>query len=115
MTNIAEADDIQGYIAETLEAYPIVLFMKGTPSHPQCGFSAAIVRVLRHYNVPLHTVDVLLDPALRQGIKTYSDWPTTPQLYVHGTFVGGCDIVLEMHETGELEKLLAARDLGGRP
>lgn len=89
--------------------------MKGTPSHPQCGFSATIVHVLRHYDVPVHAVDVLLDSAVRQGIKTYSDWHTVPQLYVDSTFIGDCDIVREMHETGELGRLLADPDIGTRP
>jgi monothiol glutaredoxin len=114
MTEIADLHDVQAHIAETLEAHPIVLFMKGTPSNPQCGFSAAVVHVLRHYDVPVHAVDVLRDPALRQGIKSYSDWPTIPQLYVDGAFIGGCDIIREMHETGELGALLADRHIGRR-
>jgi monothiol glutaredoxin len=81
--------------------------MKGTPERPQCGFSAAVVDVLRRYDVAVHAVDVLADPAIRQAIKTYSDWPTIPQLYLNGTFVGGCDIVREMHATGELAGLIA--------
>jgi monothiol glutaredoxin len=107
MTDIAEIDDVQGHIAETVKAHPIVLFMKGSPSRPQCGFSAAVVQVLAHYGVPVHAVDVLADQSVRQGIKTFSDWPTIPQLYVDGTFIGGCDIVLEMHASGELADALA--------
>lgn len=100
--------DIHACLAETIKAHPIVLFMKGNPSLPQCGFSAATVETLRRYNVPLHAVDVLLDPTLREAIKTFSDWPTIPQLYIGGGFVGGCDIVREMHATGELGELIAA-------
>jgi monothiol glutaredoxin len=94
-------------ITEVVKAHPVVLFMKGTPAHPQCGFSATVVEILRQYEVPIHTVDVIADPEIRQAIKTYSDWPTVPQLYVKGAFVGGCDIVREMHETGELAELIA--------
>jgi monothiol glutaredoxin len=82
--------------------------MKGTPARPQCGFSAAVVEVLRHYDMQVHAIDVLADSVIRQAIKTYSDWPTIPQLYFNGTFVGGCDIVREMHESGELRELIAS-------
>jgi monothiol glutaredoxin len=108
MTEIAHTDDAEASIAEIIKSHPIVLFMKGTASRPQCGFSAAVVGVLRQYDVPVHTVDVLTDPALRQGIKAYSDWPTIPQLYIDGAFVGGCDIVREMHASGELRDLISA-------
>jgi monothiol glutaredoxin len=94
-------------IADTIRAHPVVLFMKGTLERPQCGFSAAVVDVLRHYDVPVHAIDVLADPAIRQAIKVYSDWPTIPQLYLNGTFVGGCDIVREMHTMGELAELIS--------
>ena len=87
----------------------VVLFMKGTPVFPQCGFSNLVVQVLSHLGVKFKGIDVLSDPALRQGIKAFSDWPTVPQLYVKGEFVGGCDIVREMFETGELAELLATR------
>jgi monothiol glutaredoxin len=83
--------------------------MKGTPVFPQCGFSSGMVQVLSHLGVKFKGIDVLSDPALRQGIKVFSDWPTIPQLYVKGDFVGGSDIVREMFETGELAQLLAAR------
>src|SRR6266852_5866906 len=106
MTIMAHVDDAQARIAETIKVHPIVLFMKGSPSLPQCGFSAAVVRVLVHYGVPVHAVDVLADPMVRQAVKTFSDWPTIPQLYVDGAFIGGCDIVLEMHKTGELAQAL---------
>ena len=80
----------------------VVLFMKGTPVFPQCGFSAAVVQVLSHIGVPFKGIDILADPELREGIKVFSNWPTIPQLYVKGEFVGGCDIIREMFETGEL-------------
>ena len=85
---------------------PIVLYMKGTPVFPQCGFSAAVVDVLSELGVKFHGVNILVDAELRQGIKEFSQWPTIPQLYVKGEFVGGCDIVREMFETGELEQML---------
>lgn len=107
MMETRQAESAHADIAETIKAHAVVLFMKGTPARPQCGFSAAVVEVLRHYDVPVHAIDVLADPATRQAIKTYSDWPTVPQLYVNGTFVGGCDIVREIHGTGELAELIA--------
>jgi monothiol glutaredoxin len=102
----------QTRIAETIKAHPIVLFMKGMPAFPLCGFSVATVAVPRHYAVAVHAVDVLSDPRLRQGIKLYSDWPTIPQLYIDGAFIGGCDIVREMHETGELGEFIATVGAG---
>src|SRR5258707_10942898 len=107
MANIVHAGNVQARIAEIIRLHPVALFMKGSPSNPQCGFSAAIVQALAHYGVPVHAVDVLADPPVRQAIKTFSDWPTIPQLYINGAFIGGCDIVLEMHETGELADALA--------
>ena len=80
----------------------IVLYMKGSPVFPQCGFSAAVVQILTHLGVPFKGIDILADPELREGVKVYSSWPTIPQLYVKGEFVGGCDIIREMFETGEL-------------
>ena len=91
----------------------VVLFMKGTPRFPQCGFSAMVTATLTRLGVPFASLNVLEDDALRQGIKDYSNWPTIPQLYVKGEFVGGCDIVREMHESGELQQLL--RDKGLLP
>ena len=99
-------DDARARIVETNKFHPIVLFMKGSPSHPQCGFSTAVIQTLAHYGVPYHAVDVLADPPVRQAIKTFSDWPTIPQLYVGGAFIVDYDIVLEMHETGELSEAL---------
>ena len=87
----------------------VLLFMKGTPVFPQCGFSAAVVECLSELGVKFHGVNILVDPELRQGIKEFSQWPTIPQLYVKGEFVGGCDIIREMHATGELQQLLQSR------
>ena len=87
----------------------IVLFMKGTPVFPQCGFSAATVGILNHLGVKFNSINVLEDEDMRQGIKEYSDWPTIPQLYVKGEFVGGCDIVREMYESGELTDLMSSK------
>ncbi|GGH00316.1 Grx4 family monothiol glutaredoxin [Glycocaulis abyssi] len=93
-------------IRNTVESHDVVLFMKGTPLFPQCGFSSLVSRVLQHMGVEYHSVNVLEDMDVREGIKVYSDWPTIPQLYVKGEFIGGCDIVKEMFETGELKALL---------
>ena len=93
-------------IAELVGKNDVVLFMKGTPLFPQCGFSGRAVAILDHLGVPYETVDVLQDPEIRQGIKDYSDWPTVPQLYVKGQFVGGSDIMMEMFESGELKDLV---------
>ncbi len=100
--DIATHERIRQQIAET----PVVLFMKGTPVFPQCGFSAAVVQILSHLGVKFKGIDVLSDPSVRQGIKEFSSWPTIPQLYVQGEFVGGCDIIREMFETGELQQVL---------
>jgi monothiol glutaredoxin len=102
-------DPVQARIERQINEHDVVLFMKGTPVFPQCGFSAVLVQVLSHLGVKFKGIDVLNDPALRQGIKAFSDWPTVPQLYVKGEFMGGCDIVREMFETGELAQFLAAR------
>ena len=88
----------------------VVLYMKGTPVFPQCGFSSTVVQVLSHIGVQFKGIDILADPELRDGIKQFSNWPTIPQLYVKGEFVGGCDIVIEMHENGELADLLSNTD-----
>ena len=92
-------------IKDDISSNDIVLYMKGSPVFPQCGFSAAVVQVLTHLGVKFKGVDVLQDPSIRQGIKEFSNWPTIPQLYVKGAFVGGCDIVREMYSSGELEQL----------
>jgi monothiol glutaredoxin len=96
-------------IASDIESSDVVLFMKGTPVFPQCGFSSTVVQILGHLGVKFKSFDVLKDPELRQGIKEFSNWPTVPQLYVKGEFVGGCDIIREMYESDELESLLKER------
>ena len=93
-------------ISQEVADNPVVLFMKGSPVFPQCGFSAAVVQILSQLGVPFKGIDVLSDQEIREGIKAYSDWPTIPQLYVKGEFVGGCDIIREMYETGELQQVL---------
>jgi len=100
--------DAQSRIADIVKANDVVLFMKGTALFPQCGFSSRAIAILDRLGVPYETVDVLQDPEIRQGIKEFSDWPTVPQLYVKGEFVGGSDIMMEMFESGELQQLLAA-------
>ena len=99
-------DPVQERIEREISEHDVVLFMKGTPVFPQCGFSSVVVQVLSHLSVKFKGIDVLSDPALRQGLKAFSDWPTLPQLYVKGKFVGGCDIVREMFQSGELQTLL---------
>ncbi|MDX8408086.1 MAG: Grx4 family monothiol glutaredoxin [Mariprofundaceae bacterium] len=100
-------DSIQKQISKVVQENDIVLFMKGTPEFPQCGFSQRVASILASYEIPFAAVNVLLDDAVREGIKVFSDWPTIPQLYIKGEFVGGCDIVSEMQESGELAELLA--------
>ena len=101
-------DDARSRIDSTVKASDVVLFMKGTPLFPQCGFSSRAITILEHLGTPFESVDVLQDPEIRQGIKEYSDWPTIPQLYVNGEFVGGSDIMLEMFQRGELQQLVGA-------
>jgi len=96
-------------IRQEITDNPVVLFMKGTPMFPQCGFSAAVVQALSNLGVKFKGIDVLTDPGLRDGIKEFTNWPTIPQLYVGGEFVGGCDIVREMYTSGELQQLLEAK------
>ncbi|MBV1834096.1 Grx4 family monothiol glutaredoxin [Novacetimonas pomaceti] len=105
------AETITQQIQSQIDANPVMLYMKGDATFPQCGFSARVVQILKHLNVPFKTANVLEDPALRQGIKDFSNWPTVPQLYVKGEFIGGCDIVTEMYQSGELEKLLAEKGI----
>jgi monothiol glutaredoxin len=100
--------DVLAEIDEQVKNNKIVVYMKGTPSMPMCGFSAATVQVLDSYDIPYASVNVLEDPGIREGIKQYSSWPTIPQVYINGEFVGGCDIVREMHASGELEPLIRA-------
>ncbi len=98
-------------IRQDLQDNDVVLFMKGTPVFPQCGFSATVVGVLSHLGIKFKGIDVLQDPGLRDGVKEFSNWPTIPQLYVKGEFVGGCDIVREMFEAGELQTLFSEKDV----
>jgi monothiol glutaredoxin len=100
--------DANNRIGEIVKANEVVLFMKGTPLFPQCGFSSRAVTILEHLGVPFESVDVLQDQEIRAGIKEYSDWPTIPQLYVKGEFVGGSDIMMEMFKSGELQQLIGA-------
>jgi monothiol glutaredoxin len=99
-------DDTNARIDALVKDNAVLLFMKGTPLFPQCGFSSRAVAILNHLDVPFESVDVLQDQGIRQGIKAYSDWPTIPQLYVNGEFVGGSDIMMEMYESGELAELV---------
>ena len=110
MTN-SVVERIQAEIAEA----PVMLYMKGNAMFPQCGFSARVVQILTHLNVPFKTANVLEDAELREGIKQFSNWPTVPQLYVHGEFVGGCDIVSEMYQSGELEALMTEKGVVTQP
>ena len=98
--------DIQQFIQGEIDSAEVVLFMKGTPVFPQCGFSSQVVQILSHIGVPFKGVNVLEDDALREGIKGFSNWPTIPQLYIKGEFIGGCDIIREMFEEGEPRPLL---------
>lgn len=99
--------DVQQLIKEQVTGHPVTLYMKGTPQFPQCGFSATAVQILKNCGVPkFFSVNVLENPEIRDGIKNFANWPTIPQLYVRGEFVGGCDIMREMNESGELKKLL---------
>ncbi|HEY6200642.1 MAG TPA: Grx4 family monothiol glutaredoxin [Candidatus Binatia bacterium] len=99
-------DEIQNKIDQKVKNNKVMLFMKGSPQAPMCGFSAHTVEILQSYGYPFETADVLSDPAVREGIKRYSNWPTIPQVFIGGKFVGGCDIVHELHERGELEPML---------
>ena len=103
--------EIRDQIKNLIKENNVCLFMKGTPDSPQCGFSMAVSNLLKHLNVNFKGINVLADENLRQGIKDYSDWPTIPQLYVKGEFIGGCDIVKDMFEKGELKKILEEKKL----
>lgn len=98
-------------IKAKIDQNPVMLFMKGTPNFPQCGFSSAVIQILDYLGVDYGSENVLADPAIRQGVKDFSDWPTIPQLYVRGEFVGGCDIIREMFESGELKKYFQDKGL----
>ena len=110
MTDVAASPALD-FIAKTVADHPVVVFMKGVPEQPQCGFSAVSVQILDHLGVDFVGVDVLQSEPLRQGIKTFSDWPTIPQLYVKGEFIGGSDIIREMFQSGELKTMLAEQGL----
>ncbi|HUJ75824.1 MAG TPA: Grx4 family monothiol glutaredoxin [bacterium] len=101
--------DVRDRIRQDIEGNPILIYMKGTPEMPQCGFSAATIEIFNELGAPYETRNVLEDPELRQAIKEFSNWPTIPQVYIRGKFIGGCDIVTEMHSRGELEPLVKAR------
>ena len=103
------ADTVFDRIQTEIDGNPVFLYMKGTPMFPQCGFSARVVQILSHLGVPFSSANVLEEQELREGVKEFSQWPTVPQLYVKGEFVGGCDIVTEMFQSGELETLLAEK------
>ena len=105
----------QDQIKDTVASNDVVLFMKGTKTMPQCGFSSRVAGVLNYMGVDFADVNVLADPEIRQGIKDYSDWPTIPQLYVKGEFVGGCDIIREMYETGELTEMFQTHGINVQP
>ena len=107
-------DPTGGRISDIVHSHDVVLFMKGTPLFPQCGFSSRAIQILDHLEVPYHTVDVLQDMEIRSGIKTYSEWPTIPQLYIKGEFLGGSDIMMEMFEAGELHEMVAQHGLAGK-
>jgi monothiol glutaredoxin len=107
------SDDVNSFIDSTIKNHDVVLFMKGTPEQPRCGFSGLVVQVLDHLGVEYVGVDVLQDESLREGIKVFSDWPTIPQLYVKGEFLGGADIVREMFQSGELKTALSEQGLIG--
>ncbi|MFD1696679.1 Grx4 family monothiol glutaredoxin [Roseibium aestuarii] len=102
---------IQDWIKNEVETNDVVLFMKGTPSFPQCGFSGQVVQILDYVGVPYKGINVLEDDALRQGIKEFTNWPTIPQLYIKGEFVGGCDIIREMFQNQELQSVLAEKGI----
>ena len=105
------ANDVFERIQSEIDEAPVMLYMKGTAMFPQCGFSARVVQILSHLGVPFQTANVLEDMELREGIKQFSQWPTIPQLYVKGEFVGGCDIITEMFQSGELETLLSDKGI----
>src|SRR5579862_4802095 len=112
MVGAAMTEDVRARIQGIIDSSRVVLFMKGTKQIPACGFSNTVVQILKKEGVPFETFNILADPEVRQALKEYSSWPTYPQLYVAGKFVGGCDIVSEMHQTGELAKELGAAATG---
>jgi monothiol glutaredoxin, Grx4 family len=109
VSDTATVDPVHAFIDQTVKGHDVVLFLKGTPDQPRCGFSSLAVQILDQVGAPFVGVDVLQDDALREGIKTYTDWPTIPQLYVKGEFVGGSDILREMFQAGELQALMVEK------
>jgi monothiol glutaredoxin len=107
-----EQVDVNQRIEKQLKDYPVLLYMKGTPDFPQCGFSARVVAALRALEARFAFVNIFEDPEIREGLKVYSNWPTFPQLYVNGELIGGCDIVVEMYESGELSEVIASAPQG---
>jgi monothiol glutaredoxin len=105
------AQDVQDWIGKQIAGNDVVLFMKGTKTMPQCGFSMQVAQILNHLGVDVKDINVLEDMSVREGIKAYSNWPTIPQLYVKGEFIGGCDIVREMFQAGELQELLTSKGI----
>ncbi|GAN68981.1 Grx4 family monothiol glutaredoxin [Acetobacter orleanensis] len=105
------SETVKQQIQNEIDTNPVMLFMKGDADFPQCGFSARVVQILEHVGAPFKTVNVLADASIRQGIKDFSNWPTIPQLYVKGEFIGGCDIVTEMYQSGELQTLLKEKNI----
>jgi monothiol glutaredoxin len=104
--NSSDSSDVASIIDQHVKANPVMLYMKGSPSAPQCGFSLRVVQILQKEGIDFSSVNVLDYPSIREGIKEYSNWPTIPQLYIHGEFIGGCDIVTDLHTSGELKELL---------
>lgn len=102
---------IKAQIQQEIDNHKVVIFMKGTAEQPMCGFSARVIQILTHLNAPFKDINVLADEAMRQGIKDFSNWPTVPQVYIDGEFVGGCDIVTEMFTDGELKEILIAKNI----
>lgn len=102
-----ETNPVHAKIAEAIRTNDIVLFLKGTPDFPQCGFSGAVAQMIRSLGVPFHSIDVIGQPEYREEIKTFTDWPTIPQIFIKGRFIGGCDILRDLHEKGDLEKMVS--------
>lgn len=102
----AQGGDVMSELAYEVATHKVVIYMKGTPAMPQCGFSARAAQILSSFNVPIYAVNILADPEKRQSIKDFSNWPTLPQIYVNGEFIGGSDILLEMYQNGELKELI---------
>ncbi len=103
--------DIHQQVDEIVKGNDVVVFMKGTAAAPMCGFTATVIQILNQLNIPFKDINVLIDPTLRQGVKDYTNWPTIPQLYIKGEFIGGCDIVREMFQNGELQSLFKQKQL----